>query len=224
MHQIAERVVVLRQGSVVEIGPVAEVFATPRADYTRRLLDAVPTPDPACRASSPDAPELLRLGCNSHTAARNVFRIFDDEKRRWRVAVRNSNGAQCIREYTSNVYGMIGRNTVQYSESGAGKNRRGAGCAQTGRRSVQDPAARFRSVLSGSALFRAAPFRALVLTLLFHPVAIAQRAGSVHALLALLLLLPLHLLGHFLRRLLRLFSHLHSVLSEVIWIRLTTPQ
>jgi hypothetical protein len=46
-------------------------------------------------------------------------------------------------------------------------------------------------------------------------------AGSRHALrfvahlfLSLLLLLPRHLLGHFLRRFLGLVSHLHTVLSE----------
>ncbi|WP_373864745.1 hypothetical protein [Nocardia pseudovaccinii] len=38
VHQIADRVVVLREGAVVETGPVAEVFAFLCADYTRNLL------------------------------------------------------------------------------------------------------------------------------------------------------------------------------------------
>jgi hypothetical protein len=47
-----------------------------------------------------------------------------------------------------------------------------------------------------------------------HVLALLVAACSLIALLlALLLLLPGHLLGHFLRRLLGLFSHLHSVLS-----------
>lgn len=65
IHQIADRVVVLRQGAVVETGPVTEVFAAPRAEYTRRLLDAVPIPDPALArraAHTANTPELSRIG------------------------------------------------------------------------------------------------------------------------------------------------------------------
>nr|WP_281367389.1 ATP-binding cassette domain-containing protein [Nocardioides kongjuensis] len=49
VHQVADRVAVLRAGELVETGPVGRVFARPEADYTRRLLDAVPVPDPARR-------------------------------------------------------------------------------------------------------------------------------------------------------------------------------
>lgn len=49
VHQVADRVAVLRAGQLVEVGPVGRVFAQPEADYTRRLLDAVPVPDPARR-------------------------------------------------------------------------------------------------------------------------------------------------------------------------------
>ncbi|GAA1295697.1 ABC transporter ATP-binding protein [Saccharothrix xinjiangensis] len=38
---LADRVVVMRDGRVVEQGPVAEVFAAPRHEYTRSLLDSV---------------------------------------------------------------------------------------------------------------------------------------------------------------------------------------
>ncbi|MEV0405629.1 ABC transporter ATP-binding protein [Actinoallomurus sp. NPDC050550] len=39
---IADRVVVMYQGKVVEEAPVEELFARPQADYTKRLLEAVP--------------------------------------------------------------------------------------------------------------------------------------------------------------------------------------
>jgi ABC-type glutathione transport system ATPase component len=39
---LADRVVVMRSGRVVETGEVGELFAAPRADYTRDLLEAVP--------------------------------------------------------------------------------------------------------------------------------------------------------------------------------------
>ncbi|MEV4155784.1 ABC transporter ATP-binding protein [Nocardia salmonicida] len=47
VHQVADRVVVLRQGRIVETGEVRAVFAAPAQEYTRRLVDAVPVPDPA---------------------------------------------------------------------------------------------------------------------------------------------------------------------------------
>lgn len=43
VEQIADRVVVLEQGKIVEEGATAAVFADPRHDYTRRLLAAAPT-------------------------------------------------------------------------------------------------------------------------------------------------------------------------------------
>jgi peptide/nickel transport system ATP-binding protein len=42
VEQIADRVVVLEQGRIVEAGPTATVFADPEHDYTRALLAATP--------------------------------------------------------------------------------------------------------------------------------------------------------------------------------------
>ncbi|WOF23288.1 ABC transporter ATP-binding protein [Microbacterium betulae] len=39
---IADDVTVMKDGAVVETGPAAEVFAAPRHEYTRTLLDAIP--------------------------------------------------------------------------------------------------------------------------------------------------------------------------------------
>ncbi|WP_231387123.1 ABC transporter ATP-binding protein [Nocardia sp. BMG111209] len=49
VHRVADRVVVLQGGSVVETGTATQVFVAPRAEYTRRLVAAVPIPDPAAR-------------------------------------------------------------------------------------------------------------------------------------------------------------------------------
>ncbi|MEU8898344.1 ABC transporter ATP-binding protein [Nocardia sp. NPDC048505] len=46
VHQVADRVLVLRGGEQVETGSVAEVFRSPAHEYTRALLEAVPIPDP----------------------------------------------------------------------------------------------------------------------------------------------------------------------------------
>ncbi|MDS1138131.1 ABC transporter ATP-binding protein [Nitratireductor indicus] len=44
--EIADRVAVMRQGRLVEIGPAAEVLAHPKAEYTQKLLAAVPKLEP----------------------------------------------------------------------------------------------------------------------------------------------------------------------------------
>ena len=46
VQQFAERVVVMRQGVVEEQGTTGATLMHPTTDYTRRLLAAVPVPDP----------------------------------------------------------------------------------------------------------------------------------------------------------------------------------
>jgi ABC-type oligopeptide transport system ATPase subunit len=46
VRQIADRVAVMRNGRIVELGPSAELFVGPRHPYTRALIDVVPVPDP----------------------------------------------------------------------------------------------------------------------------------------------------------------------------------
>jgi oligopeptide/dipeptide ABC transporter ATP-binding protein len=49
VESIADRVLVMYLGRLVEEGPVGEVFAAPRHPYTRGLLDSVPSIDPRLR-------------------------------------------------------------------------------------------------------------------------------------------------------------------------------
>jgi ABC-type dipeptide/oligopeptide/nickel transport system ATPase component len=39
---VADRVAVMKEGEIVETGPVTKIFAKPAHAYTRRLLDAIP--------------------------------------------------------------------------------------------------------------------------------------------------------------------------------------
>ncbi|MDH2343851.1 ABC transporter ATP-binding protein [Bradyrhizobium sp. SSUT18] len=58
---IADQVVVLRHGKVVEEGPVATVFNEPQHDYTKALLAAVPTMDPPARTLLDDQAKAVEV-------------------------------------------------------------------------------------------------------------------------------------------------------------------
>jgi ABC-type glutathione transport system ATPase component len=49
VRQIADRVLVMHRGRVVESGPVDAVLDSPSEDYTKALIDAIPVPDPGRR-------------------------------------------------------------------------------------------------------------------------------------------------------------------------------
>ena len=44
VRRVADRVCVMKEGAIVEQGPVAEIFKAPGHEYTKRLLDAQPKP------------------------------------------------------------------------------------------------------------------------------------------------------------------------------------
>lgn len=44
IHHVSDRVLVMKDGRVVEEGDVAEIFTTPQDAYTRELLAAIPRP------------------------------------------------------------------------------------------------------------------------------------------------------------------------------------
>ena len=46
VNEVSDNVVVLRGGRIVETGPTREVLLTPRENYTRQLVQALPVPDP----------------------------------------------------------------------------------------------------------------------------------------------------------------------------------
>ncbi|WP_417579364.1 ABC transporter ATP-binding protein [Pelagibacterium sp.] len=50
VERVSHRVAVMYLGEIVEIGPREEVFANPQHAYTKKLISAVPVPDPARRS------------------------------------------------------------------------------------------------------------------------------------------------------------------------------
>ena len=57
VENICDRVAVMYLGQIVEMGTKAQVFGNPQHPYTRRLIDAVPVPDPEFVRPAP--PRLL---------------------------------------------------------------------------------------------------------------------------------------------------------------------
>ena len=48
--QLCDRVAVMRDGQILEVGSAKDIYAHPKDDYTRQLLEAVPVPDPSTQS------------------------------------------------------------------------------------------------------------------------------------------------------------------------------
>ena len=60
---LANRIAVMHQGTIVEVGTRDEILRNPKQPYTQRLLAAVPLPDPTLQRERRETRrELLRLG------------------------------------------------------------------------------------------------------------------------------------------------------------------
>ncbi|ETR76248.1 ABC transporter ATP-binding protein [Afipia sp. P52-10] len=59
--EIADRVVVMKSGQVVEQGPVNTILRSPSDAYTQRLITAVPQLSPSVTTSRPEGPTVLQI-------------------------------------------------------------------------------------------------------------------------------------------------------------------
>ncbi len=95
VERVAHRVAVMYLGQIVEIGPRRAVMSNPQHPYTKRLLAAVPVPDPARRAARatglddseipsalrrlddpPTTAPLVEVGPNHYVARHSVGGIY----------------------------------------------------------------------------------------------------------------------------------------------------
>ncbi|WP_136609614.1 dipeptide ABC transporter ATP-binding protein [Sinomonas albida] len=106
---LADRVVVMYQGEVVEEAPVRTLFAEPREDYTRRLLAAVP--HLGRDSASEGATERLRQGGEVLVEAKDLEIVYPG--RLGSPAFRAVDGVS-LTVSAGEVFGLVG-------ESGSGK-------------------------------------------------------------------------------------------------------
>ena len=73
VRHIADHIVILYLGRMVECGPAAEILSAPKHPYTKALLEAEPIPDPIRRRTAPpvlgEVPSIAARpsGCEFHT-------------------------------------------------------------------------------------------------------------------------------------------------------------
>ncbi len=114
VSRIAHDVAVIHRGAIVEKGPSRQIFATPREDYTRMLLAAVPRPTVRLVTGepSPQAPAILRLeGATIRYGEKN---LIDRLLRREQAEVVGARYVSFARR-EGEILGIVG-------ESGSGKS------------------------------------------------------------------------------------------------------
>ena len=104
--RVADRVAVLDRGRIVEQADASRIFAAPSADYTKRLVAAVPRPERRLATLTPQPEALLELDGLSVTYARR--RLF--------AATPKPNAEDiCFTLHRGEILGLVG-------ESGSGKS------------------------------------------------------------------------------------------------------
>ena len=99
VRAVADRVAVLYQGRLCELGPVERIYGPPYHPYTETLLAAVPEPVPGAR-SRLLAKDVQEEGppaqgcCFQRRCPRRIGSICDDETPPWRVAA-EGHGISC---------------------------------------------------------------------------------------------------------------------------------
>jgi oligopeptide/dipeptide ABC transporter ATP-binding protein len=86
VEHMADRVAVMYYGRIVELAPRSALYANPQHPYTRALLAAVPSPDPARRhapssqGAEPPDPARLPSGCRFRSRCPLAFARCAEEE------------------------------------------------------------------------------------------------------------------------------------------------
>ena len=109
---IADRVCVMRRGEIVETGPVEQVLSRPREDYTRDLLQSVPSLTPRAPRVSSGGETVLEI--------RNLEKTFSFGSLFGKLMGRESRSVRAVKDVS---FGLArGRTLGIVGESGSGKS------------------------------------------------------------------------------------------------------
>ena len=109
---IADRVCVMRRGEIVETGPVEQVLSRPREDYTRDLLQSVPSLTPRAPRASSGGETVLEIN--------NLEKTFSFGSLLGKLMGRESRSVRAVKDVS---FGLArGRTLGIVGESGSGKS------------------------------------------------------------------------------------------------------
>ncbi|WP_336810824.1 ABC transporter ATP-binding protein [Bosea sp. MMO-172] len=109
---IADRVCVMRRGEIVETGPVEQVLSRPREDYTRDLLQSVPSLTPRAPRVSSGGEIVLEIN--------NLEKTFSFGSLLGKLMGRESRSVRAVKDVS---FGLArGRTLGIVGESGSGKS------------------------------------------------------------------------------------------------------
>jgi peptide/nickel transport system ATP-binding protein len=109
---IADRVCVMRRGEIVETGPVEQVLSRPREDYTRDLLQSVPSLTPRAPRASSGGEIVLEIN--------NLEKTFSFGSLLGKLMGREGRSVRAVKDVS---FGLArGRTLGIVGESGSGKS------------------------------------------------------------------------------------------------------
>ncbi|TQI73887.1 peptide/nickel transport system ATP-binding protein [Bosea sp. AK1] len=109
---IADRVCVMRRGEIVETGPVEQVLSQPREDYTRDLLQSVPSLTPRAPRASSGGETVLEIN--------NLEKTFSFGSLLGKLMGRESRSVRAVKDVSFEL--ARGRTLGIVGESGSGKS------------------------------------------------------------------------------------------------------